>query len=359
MKDRVPRKLVLLLLALAFTLAGASTASAQPGEFVKGVLQPLADGFPKRTISIVVVDDPGTRDDIYAKTLQQSLTSISPVPVVVSDEPAAFGGTFNKLKELQTREGGTDGYYPIVTDVWGAGTDPLTEPIKKELGMDLSDLKMVTITESITYFMMQRKNTPWGPTFAGMVKYAKENPGKVRYISKEVGSGNDIACSTILSMAGILDKVKKIPQGTMQECASTVAAGMGDITLTYAVLATPHIQAGRADVILSTGYSVPPPFDKDPNVVTLEKAGLPKMQFGAILGMSVPKQVPQAHVDWLFKLFKAAASTDLHKKRQETNPGLMIYVMGPAEAEQAKNKYYEMAEPIVRQLGLHIDQKKK
>ena len=359
MKVHVSQKWVWMGLAAIFTFALVSAAGAQPGEFVKGVLQPLADGFPNRAITMIVVDDPGSRDGFYARAMQEALKGISPVPIRVSDEPLAVGGTFDKLVETRGREGGTDGYYPIVTDVWGAGTDPLTEPIKKELGMDLSDLKMVTITESITYFMMQRKNTPWGPTFAGMVKYAKENPGKVRYISKEVGSGNDIACSTILSMAGILDKVKKIPQGTMQECASTVAAGMGDITLTYAVLATPHIQAGRADVILSTGYSVPPPFDKDPNVVTLEKAGLPKMQFGAILGMSVPKQVSQAHVDWLFKLFKAAASTDLHKKRQETNPGLMIYVMDPAEAEQAKNKYYEMAEPIVRQLGLHIDQKKK
>jgi tripartite-type tricarboxylate transporter receptor subunit TctC len=239
MKDRVSRKLVLLFLALAFTLAGASTASAQPGEFVKGVLQPLADGFPKRAISIVVVDDPGTRDDLYAKSLQQALASISPVPIVVSDEPAAFGGTFDKLKELRTREGGLEGYYPVVTDVWGAGTDPLTEPIKKELGMDIGDLRMVTITESITQFLMQRKNPPWGPTFLGMVKYAKENPGKVRYISKEVGSGIDISCSTIQSMAGILDKVKKIPQGTMQEVAATVAAGMGDFCQTYATLAAP------------------------------------------------------------------------------------------------------------------------
>ena len=359
MKDHVPRKLVLLFLALAFTLAGASAASAQPGEFVKGVLQPLADGFPKRAISIIVVDDPGTRDDLYAKSLQQALASISPVPVVVSDEPAAFGGTFDKLKELRTREGGTGGYYPVVTDVWGAGTDPLTEPIKKELGMDISDLRMVIITESITQFLMQRKNPPWGPTFLGMVKYAKENPGKVRYISKEVGSGIDISCSTIQSMAGILDKVKKIPQGTMQEVAATVAAGMGDFCQTYATLATPHIQAGRAELILSTGFIVPPPYDKDPNIVTLEGAGLPRMQFGAVLGMSVPKEVPQAHVDWLAKLFKAAASTDLHKKREQMNPGLVIYIMGPAEAEQAKNKYYEMADPIVRGLGLHIDQKKK
>jgi hypothetical protein len=39
-------------MAIALALALVSAASAQPGEFVKGVLQPLADGFPKRTETI-------------------------------------------------------------------------------------------------------------------------------------------------------------------------------------------------------------------------------------------------------------------------------------------------------------------
>ena len=59
MKVCVSKKLVWLGLAVLFTLTLASGANAQPGEFVKGVLQPLADEFPKRPITIVVVDDPG------------------------------------------------------------------------------------------------------------------------------------------------------------------------------------------------------------------------------------------------------------------------------------------------------------
>ena len=68
MKTRVSGKVVWLSLVAAFTLALASGASAQPGEFVKGVLQPLADGFPNKAITLIVVDDPGSRDGIYART---------------------------------------------------------------------------------------------------------------------------------------------------------------------------------------------------------------------------------------------------------------------------------------------------
>src|SRR5512139_4108529 len=101
MKTRVSKKLSWLGLAIALTMAVASTATAQPGEFVKGVLQPLADGFPKHAITIIVVDDPGTRDGMYARSLQATCKGISPVDILVSDEPVAQGGTFDKMKDLR------------------------------------------------------------------------------------------------------------------------------------------------------------------------------------------------------------------------------------------------------------------
>jgi tripartite-type tricarboxylate transporter receptor subunit TctC len=94
MNERISMKLVLFGLVLAFCLSLTPTVSAQPGEFVKGVLQPLADGFPKRTINLIVVDDPGTRDDLYAKSLQAASKGISPVNITVSCEPSASGGNW-------------------------------------------------------------------------------------------------------------------------------------------------------------------------------------------------------------------------------------------------------------------------
>ena len=134
MKRCATMKAVWLILSLVFTLTLASAASAQPGEFVKSVLQPLADGFPKRTITVVVADDPGSRDGLYSRALQQDLKGISPVPIIVSDEPAtgAFG-TFFKLNDLKSREGDKEGYYPLCVTIWGAVGDLHVEPITEEL----------------------------------------------------------------------------------------------------------------------------------------------------------------------------------------------------------------------------------
>jgi len=360
MKTRVSKKLLWLCLSVIFTLALASAASAQPGEFVKGVLQPLADGFPKETITIINVDDPGTRDGIYARSLQEAARPMSPVAIAVTDEPVAAGGTWYKLKEVVSRKGGTDGYYPIIFYPFGGVTDLLVDPGTEEMGSKVDDLNMLVVTESFPYVWIQRKNAPWGKTFASMVKYAKENPGKLVYISREVGSGNDIACSMMMSSVGILDKVKKVPQGSMQECAAAVGAGQGDFAMVGVDVALTNWQSGRVDATLVTGDKIPAPWDKDPNVVTGDSAGFSKEVILSIsLGLGVPKQVPQAHADWLSKLFKAAASSDVHQKRLKTIPGLNITLVSGKDANAQNKKIIELADPVVRAIGLHIEQQKK
>ena len=358
MKDHVSKKLVWLSLAVAFTLALSSGANAQPGEFVKGVLQPLADGFPNRALTIIVVDDPGSRDGFYARAMQEGLKGISPVPIRVSDEPLAVGGTFDKIVETRGREGGTDGYYPIVIEVYGAATDPLTYPIEKELGTDLSDLNAVIITDRMTRVIMQRLNAPWGPTFLGMVKYAKENPGKLIYSSPGVGTGSDISFSYTLQHVGILDKVRKVPAANVKESNTIVAAGMADFCTGRMDTALPHIQGNKVTVTMFTS-PVPPPWNKDPNIITVSQLGVSRDLCDTLVGITVPKQVSKAHVDWLYKLFKAGASTDSFKKREVTFPGTSVGpFLDPEQSKALIKQMYDSAEPIIRSVGLHWDQQK-
>jgi hypothetical protein len=83
MKSSQSTKLVLLGLAVVLTLAFASVASAQPGEFVNGVLQPLKDGFPSRPIMTMVIDEPGSGDSIYVTQLLEAARRLSPVTMAM------------------------------------------------------------------------------------------------------------------------------------------------------------------------------------------------------------------------------------------------------------------------------------
>jgi len=342
-----------IALGLMLTAAAPVAGIAEPGDFVDGVLQPLASGFPDRPITFINVDDPGSRDGVYARSLQEALRDISPVEILVSDEPAPAFGSFYTIRDVASRDGGPEGYYPIIVTIPGAVSDLMIEPITAELGLDIEDLNVVVSTERIPYVMIQKKDAPWGPTFEGLVAYARENPGELKYISNGVGSGNDVATEWVIAETGI--EVVKIPASDNNAQAAAIGAGVGDFGLAQANVALQHFQAGRVDVVMVTANSVPAPWDTDPNVVTLEQAGLPNAPFGNVLAFVVPKGAPAENVDWLYKLIAAGAETDHHRQRAQTVPGTTFNVIGPADGNALKHEIFDFMEPVVRQVGLHID----
>jgi tripartite-type tricarboxylate transporter receptor subunit TctC len=358
MKVHASTKLVFLGLAVAFSLILASGAVAQPGEFVKGVLQPLADGFPKGPITLVAVDDPGSRDSIYTRHMQDALRGISPVPIKTSDEPVANVGTFDKLREMASRDGGKEGYFVVSVDPFGNATDLLTSPISKDLGVDINDLNMVIVTDRLTRVVIQKKGVPWGPTFVGMVEYVKKNPGKVIYSAPGVGSGSDIGMTYMLQKAGIADKVKKVPGANTKESNTIVAAGMADFGYARMDTFMPHWEAKKIDATMFTS-PVPPPWNKDKNIITAEQYGLDRNMGDILLGYAVPKEVPKSHVEWLYKLLKAGASTASYKKRESLFPGTAIGpFLDPAQSMKLVKDILVSSEPIIRAMGLHWEQQK-
>ncbi len=342
-----------LRLGLAVSFAALSLGAMAQST----VMQPLPDGFPNRQITLVVNDDPGSVEGIMATNLQAALQKYSPVPILVSDEPSATGGTFDKLKELQGRDGGVDGYYPVAVNVFGSSTDPLVQDLKSDLGMGLEDMNVVAVLEVDTMIVATRKDAPWGPTWQGLVDYAKAHPGEIKYISSTVGGGNDIAFEYIARIAGIRDDIKKIPDVNAQAVVNTIAAGEGDVGLASSGIMRGPWEDGRINIMLSTLDYLPPPWDTDPNAKTAEQAGLGKIDLGNYRGWAVTKDTPKDHVDWLYKLFAmAAADPDYVATRQKIVPGSKVLTMNSADSNQLAKDLMGKFEPIVRDLGFAWDQ---
>ena len=102
-------------------------------------------------------------------------------------------------------------------------------------------------------------------------------------------------------------------------------------------VALQHYQAGKVEVLLVTGDAVPAPWDKDANTVSGKAAGLPNSPWGVVEGFAVPKGVPQEHIDWLYKLFAAAAETEHHKQRETTVPGAEDHALQAGRGECAED----------------------
>ena len=95
---------------------GSSETTIQAGEFNgEGVLQPLESGFPNQPITILVVDDPGSDDSIYASQLQVQLQKRSPVRINVEHRGDFSNfGTWEALAWVIDQEGGMEGYIPLI-----------------------------------------------------------------------------------------------------------------------------------------------------------------------------------------------------------------------------------------------------
>lgn len=341
------RAAALSLFAAGVALAGSAAAEK---------LQPLADGFPNRPLTIVIADEPGSREGVYVVNMQTALKEVSPVEVLISYEEGPTFGTWFTIGDVETRDGGKDGYYLVGMTVPGMTADLLVEPITAETGMTVEDINPVIVTETIPYVGVQRKNAKWGPTFADMAKYVKEHPGEVTYISNQVGSGNDLAWEWAAKHLGL--KFNKIPAESSGAQTATLGAGEGDWGLTQAPQALQLVQADKADVTFVTGDTVPTMWADNKNIVTAEQVGLPKAPFGIMQGFLVPKDVPVEHREWLFKLIKAAAETDVYKEREKTVPGLNVRIMDHDQVNEAKMQVLEYLDPVVRDLGMHIEQQK-
>jgi tripartite-type tricarboxylate transporter receptor subunit TctC len=157
-----------LALAIGGGLVPSGSAWAQAGEFKAGKLQPLADGFPSKPLTIVIADDAGTREGIYGVNIQAAMKEVWPVEVLVSNEPGPTFGAWFTIGDVATREGGLEGYYLVGMTIPGMVADLAIEPITKETGLTADDMNPVIVTETVPYIGVQRKDAPWGKTFADM-----------------------------------------------------------------------------------------------------------------------------------------------------------------------------------------------
>lgn len=332
--------------AAMLMLAQAWSAQAEP-------LAPLADGFPERPIVLLNTDDPGSPDGIYARTLQEILNDgISPQRINVLDRPSTSFGTWEAIKFAEEEPGGDTGHALVVHTVPAAALDLLTVDLESELGLGLDDLNVAITTEEVPYVVISRTDAPWGSSFEQMVAYAKEHPGELRYLSREVGSAADITMTWLFDKLGI--EVEKIIGGSMQEIGIAVAAGEVDVALVFAEVALTHFQNERVEVLLMTGDNAIEPW-KDKPVMT-DVVDAKDVLWGRVIGLAVPPGVSAEHREWLHELVRRATEDPRYKERGATLPGRVLRIRGHEDAAKLATAVYELADPIVRGLNLHHEQ---
>jgi tripartite-type tricarboxylate transporter receptor subunit TctC len=345
------RSMLLGMTVLGGLLAATATAgAAEELKWVDGKLQPLSDGFPNEPLSILVIDDPGTTDSIFVTSVVKATEGLSPVPIKIDHRPDFSTYSSWEAQSWLVKQGqpADDGYMMILYTAPGNIADVIVNDLKTEIGIDMTDINYVNQMEQLPYMLHQRADVPWGDTLDDMLKYAKENPNTIRYISGGPGAGQDGAMQWYMANLGFT--TKEIIGGNSNERALAVASGDGDITVSAPDSIIPHFEGGKVEVLMIAGEPpAPAPWE---NVPTSSERGLKDDPWGTMRGFQVTNAVPEDHRLWLEELFRKASENEEFLASRTKIPGARHKYLGGAETKEYAQRAYDAAEPILAKQGV-------
>ncbi|MBS3979429.1 MAG: hypothetical protein KGZ77_06480 [Rhodobacteraceae bacterium] len=342
----VHRRTAVGCLLLATVLSGLPVATA-----AQDMKAALADGFPSQPIVLLVMDEPGSVDSIYANQIAEAASKISPQPVVVEHRVDFTNfGTWEGIAWIKDQgEIASQGYINYVLTLPDAMIDMAALDITGMTGQSTDDLNPVIATERVPFMFIQRVDAPWGNTIQGFVDHAKANPGAVRHITGGPGGGMDAAMRFWLSGLGVT--VLDVIGGNPTERALAVASGEGDITASPPDVLLPHLEAGKIALLMGAGDAAfPNPWEAIPTSGSLGLANDPFKQTRTI---ATSPDVSEEHRQWLYELFSTAAQDTAFVEQRNKVTALELVDLDPAEAKALSELGLETAVTMFKALGIY------
>jgi len=274
------------LLAAAALCGAAAFASAQ---------EPAA-AYPSRAVTIVVPFSPGGATDLSARQIAALMSRDLGQPVVVENRAGAGG----MIGMAAVARAAPDGY----TLGWG-GNSPMsvTPHVTKSPPYDPRKAFTPISLAAISSWTLASPPKLAAADFAGLVKLAKAQPGKVSIASSGNGSAPHLLAEMLKQSAGI--DLLHVPFKGEIDGVNAMLGGQVDLMFPSPPAATPLIQAGRLK-----GFAVTTP-RRDPalpEIPTVAEVGQPDLSFEIFFGLVGPAGLPPAVVDKLAAAMKKAVA---------------------------------------------------
>ncbi|WP_245214714.1 Bug family tripartite tricarboxylate transporter substrate binding protein [Pararoseomonas indoligenes] len=287
-----------------------------------------AQGYPNRTVTIIVPFAPGGSTDFVARLMAQYLSTGLNGNFVV-DNRAGGGGTVGHGAVARARP---DGY---TLGVSPTGTFALAPFLFDKLPYD-SDHGFAPISLLAGNAMFVCVHSSSGiNTYAELIAAAKAQPGKLTYASAGAGTIAHLAPELMLDMSGTQMLHVAYRSGGLQ--VQAVIAKETTMGFIDTVTAIPYIQSGdlRALAVTSVGRS-----PQMPEVPTLAECGLTGYRATNDFGFFAPAGTPPAIVAQLSDAARKILATPEVKARLDA-ASIDIYAgtseaFPPYQAEEAR-----------------------
>src|SRR4051812_16122962 len=254
--------------ALLF-LCCSALASAQP--------------FPTRPVRMVVGFAPGGGTDIMARLMSQKLSERWGQPVVVDNRTGASG---NIAAEITARAA-PDGY-TLLTAFSSHASNAALSRLSFDINKDFTSITQIASGPAV---VIANPAVP-GRTLAGMIAYAKANPGAIKYGSSGIGTPVHLAGELMQQMTGA--QMVHVPYKGIAPAMTAILAGDIQISFATPLSALPQLKSGK---LVGLAVAAPSRFPTLPDVPTAAEAGLAGYEVDFWYGLLGPAGMAPQLVD--------------------------------------------------------------
>ena len=311
-------------LFMAAALAASSAAFAQ---------------FPSRAITLMVGFAPGGGTDTVARVMQKSLSDRFGQQVVVDNKPGAGGNIATDMAAKSV----PDGHTLMLANVGSLSVAPHLVPnLPYDPLRDLAPVSMAVIFPNLVVVHPSVQAS----TLAEFVGLARQKPGAFTYGSSGIGGAGPLAGELVKLMAKI--DIVHVPFKGGGPAMQAMLGGQIHAYMATPVAAGPHVKAGKAKALATTGAQRDPLM---PDVPTVAESGYPGYEatnwYAFVVASRTPKNIVEHLNREIVATLRDPVVVDLLRK-QGTEPSPST----PAELGRYIEREYQTWGKVVKDAGI-------
>lgn len=301
----------------------------------------LAQGYPAKSVRIVVPFAAGGPADNYARFLAQRLGEALGQPFVVENKPGAGSiiGTDVVAKAP------ADGYTLLMM----SNTHTVNETLIPNKPFVL--LRDFVPVAPVNYSDLVLVTNPALPVknLQDLLKLAKAKPGKLNYASSGPGTPYHMAGELLKSLAGIY--LVHIPYRGSSGARTDVIGGQVDMMFDAVTTMAEQARAGKVRAIATSGRQRS---EVLPEVPTLNEAGVPGYEATIWLGLMAPKGTPAAVVQQLNEAVSRIVGQS-EVRQLWVKQGATPLLMSPQDFEKYMRDDIAKWARVIQSAGIKVD----
>ncbi|MGE5604606.1 MAG: Bug family tripartite tricarboxylate transporter substrate binding protein [Bacteroidota bacterium] len=328
------RKIMLFLLGTVLLVGTIGTGWAKTSK---------ASKFPTKPIQVIVPMAPGGASDLTARAMEKLAKKYLGQSLVIVNKTGASGVIgYNELVNSR-KDGYTLGLsaanmllqplYGITPNDYGKLTEPICQAVYNPIAVSVLE------------------NSPF-KTIDDVIKYAQENPGKIKYAYSNVGSLPHILSGIFVKETKV--KMEPVPFATGSE--STIAFLGGNVQLLFSSLVEikSHAKDGKVRILAVSSTKRLPDL---PDIPTLKECKI-DVEASAWFGICAPAGIPKDVKAKLAEGFKKIVADPEFEKTVE-NLGFYVEYLGPEESAKKWDNEVKVFAKAIEESGIGDEMKRQ